>query len=108
MVPDTVHRILTACGIRDCSASIEGSKDAVMTMKCVLKILHGGVSGSLLSFLTSLDGQERLNGFQGNPYGFGDGLCARGRRQDKGMGMRSQDEIERERGRYGVDIGRRV
>lgn len=45
---------------------------------------------------------------QSNPPGFGSGLGGKGRREDKGRGMKSRDEIERERGRYGVDVGRRI
>ena len=45
MVPTSMHQVLTACGIRDASASIEGSREAVSVMKCVLQMLHGGVSG---------------------------------------------------------------
>jgi len=92
-------------------------------MKCVLQMLHGGVSRlyrsesgrsavsdccslreeiwQCWSMLTSCLGQA-------NPPYFGSGTGTRGRSEDKGSGMRSKDEIERERGRYGVDIGRRV
>ncbi|ORY28808.1 hypothetical protein BCR39DRAFT_533980 [Naematelia encephala] len=54
-VPDTIHRILTACGVRDCSAAIYGSTEKTNVMKCVLSILHGGVSfpSVLLSFFPS-------------------------------------------------------
>ncbi|GFZ47088.1 hypothetical protein JCM24511_04830 [Saitozyma sp. JCM 24511] len=86
MVPPALHRVFTACGIRDASATIEGSRNPVEVVKCAIQILHGGA----------------------NPPGLGSGLGSRGRREDKGMGMRSKEEIERERGRFGVDIGRRV
>ncbi|RSH94985.1 28S ribosomal protein S5, mitochondrial [Saitozyma podzolica] len=86
MVPPALHRVLTACGIRDASATIEGSRNPVEVVKCAIQILHGGA----------------------NPPGLGSGLGSRGRREDKGMGMRSKEEIERERGRFGVDIGRRM
>ena len=43
-----------------------------------------------------------------NPPGFGSGTGSRGRREDKGQGLRTKDDIERERGRYGIDIGRRL
>jgi small subunit ribosomal protein S5 len=45
---------------------------------------------------------------QTNPPGFGSGTGSRGRREDKGQGLRTKDDIERERGRYGIDIGRRL
>lgn len=87
MVPHSVHRVLTCAGIRDCSAAIHGSSDPVAVAKCVLQMLHGGA----------------------NPPGFGGGILGRkGRREDKGWGSRSRDQIERERGRWGVDVGRKV
>jgi small subunit ribosomal protein S5 len=45
---------------------------------------------------------------QANPPGFGDGTGGHGKRENKGSAMRSKEEIERARGRYGVDIGLRV
>lgn len=86
MVPPAIHRVLTACGIKDCSATIEGSRNPVQVVKCVMQILHGGA----------------------NPPGLGSGLGTKGRREEKGQGMRGKAEIERERGRFGIDIGRRV
>ena len=46
MVPHSVHRVLTCCGIRDASAQVDGSTDAIMVMKAVIQLLHGGVSGA--------------------------------------------------------------
>ncbi|RXK39011.1 hypothetical protein M231_03741 [Tremella mesenterica] len=86
MVPRTIHPILTACGITDASATIEGSRNPMHVVKATIQLLHGG----------------------SNPINLGDGVVGKGSRGDKGQGMRSKDEIERERGRYGVDIGRRV
>jgi small subunit ribosomal protein S5 len=43
-VPPTLHRLLTACGIRDCSATIKGSRNPMQTLKAAIQILHGGVS----------------------------------------------------------------
>ena len=51
--------------------------------------------------------EDEVDG-QANPPGFGNGAGGHGRRENKGSGMRSKDEIERSRGRYGVDIGLRV
>jgi small subunit ribosomal protein S5 len=48
MVPPSIHRLLTACGIRDASATIEGSRNAVEVIKCAIQILHGGVSLRLI------------------------------------------------------------
>ncbi|WVQ81198.1 hypothetical protein IAT38_003320 [Cryptococcus sp. DSM 104549] len=87
MVPPMIHRVLSACGIKDASAMITGSNNRPEIIKATIQILHGG----------------------GNPLGFGTGLAKlKGPRENKGRGMRSKDEIERERGRYGVDIGRKV
>ncbi|CAD6567178.1 MAG: 28S ribosomal protein S5, mitochondrial [Tremellales sp. Tagirdzhanova-0007] len=86
MAPASLHQVLTACGIRDISATIEGSREKITVIKAALQMLHGGT----------------------NPPFFGNGIGSSGRRDNKGSGMRSKEEIERERGRYGVDIGRRV
>ena len=42
---------------------------------------------------------------QANPPGFGDGAGGQAKRDNKGSAMRSLDEIQRSRGRYGVDVG---
>ncbi|WVR08837.1 hypothetical protein IAU60_005895 [Kwoniella sp. DSM 27419] len=87
MVPPMIHRIFTACGIKDASAMILGSRNRPDVLKATIQVLHGG----------------------GNPSGFGTGIAGKkGPRENKGHGMRSKDEIERERGRYGVDVGRRM
>jgi small subunit ribosomal protein S5 len=41
-----VHRVLSACGIRDASASIYGSTHKINVVKAVIQLLHGGVSHS--------------------------------------------------------------
>jgi hypothetical protein len=46
MVPSALHRVFTACGIRDASATIEGSRNSVEVVKCAMQMLHGGVSFS--------------------------------------------------------------
>ncbi|WWC63738.1 mitochondrial 37S ribosomal protein uS5m [Kwoniella dejecticola CBS 10117] len=87
MVPPMIHRLFTACGIKDASAMITGSRNRPDVLKATIQILHGG----------------------GNPSGFGTGIFGKkGPRENKGQGMRSKEEIERERGRYGVDVGRRT
>lgn len=43
-VPGTLHRLFTACGIRDASATIEGSRNPTEVLKAGIQILHGGVS----------------------------------------------------------------
>jgi len=44
---------------------------------------------------------------QFGPPGLGSGRGTEARVQDKGAGMRSIRDIQRQRGRFGVDIGRR-
>jgi hypothetical protein len=44
MVPNSIHPLLTACGIKDASATVDGSREVVSVLKCVLALLHGGVS----------------------------------------------------------------
>lgn len=85
-VPHIIHRIFTACGIKDASATIEGSRNPQNVIQCTLQILHGGF----------------------NPPGFGSGTGGKGRKQDKGAGMRSIKDLERQRGRYGVDVGKKL
>ncbi|KAJ9120882.1 hypothetical protein QFC22_002817 [Naganishia vaughanmartiniae] len=85
-VPPALHRLFTACGIRDASATIEGSPNPMNVMKAALQILHGG---SALP-------------------GFGDGVGKKGARGNKGVGMRSREEVERERGRWGIEVGRKL
>ncbi|WVN87888.1 uncharacterized protein L203_103085 [Cryptococcus depauperatus CBS 7841] len=85
MVPPMIHRLFSACGIKDASAMIVGSRNKPDVLKAAIQVLHGG----------------------GNPSGFGTGVFGRkGPRENKGQGMKSKDEIERERGRYGVAMGR--
>lgn len=43
-VPHVLHRIFSACGIRDASAQILGSTNKTQVVKCALQIIHGGVS----------------------------------------------------------------
>ncbi|KAL7420976.1 28S ribosomal protein S5, mitochondrial [Cryptotrichosporon argae] len=85
-VPHALHRLLSAAGIRDASATIEGSRNPVVVLKCAIQILHGGFG----------------------PPGLGSGTGRPGRREDKGAGMRSVQDIERERGRRGIDVGKRL
>lgn len=51
MVPPALHRVFTSCGIRDASATIEGSRNPVEVVKCAIQILHGGVSDETRSGL---------------------------------------------------------
>jgi small subunit ribosomal protein S5 len=49
-VPPAIHRLLTACGIRDASATIEGSRNPQEVLKAAIQILHGGVSRCFMSW----------------------------------------------------------
>lgn len=52
--------------------------------------------------------RKRLLTSQFGPPGYGSGKGTPGRKQDKGAGMRSIRDIERQRGRFGVRLGREV
>ncbi|TXT13697.1 hypothetical protein VHUM_01064 [Vanrija humicola] len=84
-VPHVLHNLFTACGIRDASATIEGSRNPSQVLHAAIQILHGGA----------------------NPPGFGSGNGHKGRREDKGAGMRTLPEIQRQRGRWATDISHR-
>ena len=53
MAPHSIHRVLTACGIRDASATIEGSRNPIQVVKGVVQLLHGGVSATESSLPSS-------------------------------------------------------
>ena len=72
-----IHQILKAAGIKDCSAKVWGSRNPINVIHATFRLLHAG----------------------SNPLGMGDGLGGRGKRMEKGSGMRSAGDIERERGR---------
>lgn len=76
-VPPVVHAICRSAGIRDLSASIQGSTNPMNVVKATLQILWGGAA----------------------PIGLGDGLEGEMRRNDKGRGQRERADIERTRGR---------
>jgi small subunit ribosomal protein S5 len=44
MVPPIIHRVLTSAGIKDCSATIEGSRNPMQVLKATIQLLHSGVS----------------------------------------------------------------
>ncbi|CAK9779959.1 hypothetical protein CC85DRAFT_158755 [Cutaneotrichosporon oleaginosum] len=84
-VPHVLHRIFSACGIRDASAQILGSTNKTQVVKAALQIIHGGAL----------------------PPGSGTGK-SKARRENKGAGMRTLRELERMRGRYGIDMNRHL
>ncbi|KAJ7599110.1 hypothetical protein C8J56DRAFT_881617 [Mycena floridula] len=72
-----LHQILKAAGIKDISAKIWGSRNPIMVMQATLRMLQGGHA----------------------PLSMGNGLGGRGRTSNKGIGMRSAGDVERDRGR---------
>jgi ribosomal protein S5 len=49
MVPPIIHRVLTSAGIKDCSATIEGSRNPMQVLKATIQLLHSGVSPVLMN-----------------------------------------------------------
>ncbi|GAA99953.1 uncharacterized protein L969DRAFT_78659 [Mixia osmundae IAM 14324] len=72
-----IHQVAKAAGIIDLSAKVRGSRNAMNTVKLAMRMLAGGAS----------------------PLGYGDGFGGRGQKGNKGVGMRTADEIARARGR---------
>lgn len=72
-----IHQVFKAAGIKDASAKIWGSRNKVNVVKAALMMLHAGHQ----------------------PLGLGDGIGGRGRRLEKGAGMRNKTVVELERGR---------
>jgi len=76
-----IHQIFKAAGLKDASVKVWGSRNKVNVAKAAIKMLHAGHQ----------------------PLGFGDGIGGKGRRLEKGVGMRGKTIIERERGRRILD-----
>jgi small subunit ribosomal protein S5 len=72
-----IHQVCKAAGIKDISAKVWGSRNPMNVIKATCKLLHGGSA----------------------PLNMGDGIGGKGRRLDKGSGMRGRESIELERGR---------
>ncbi|KAG7094788.1 hypothetical protein E1B28_005603 [Marasmius oreades] len=77
-----MHQVLKAAGIKDVSGKVWGSRNPVMIMQGLMKMLHGGHA----------------------PLGMGNGIGGKGKRLAKGSGMRTQFDVERDRGRKLVSI----
>ncbi|KZT03771.1 uncharacterized protein LAESUDRAFT_728796 [Laetiporus sulphureus 93-53] len=77
-----IYHILKAAGIKDISAKVWGSRNPLQVVRAMQKLLMPGYL----------------------PLGMGNGFGGKGRRMDKGIGLRPQDEIERERGRKLVSL----
>ncbi|KAF8556056.1 hypothetical protein OG21DRAFT_1507016 [Imleria badia] len=77
-----VHQVLKAAGIKDASAKVWGSRNPLMVIKALFRMLQAGHA----------------------PLGMGDGVGGGMRRLDKGSGLRNKTAIERDRGRKMVDL----
>ncbi|THH16128.1 hypothetical protein EW146_g4463 [Bondarzewia mesenterica] len=72
-----IHQVLKAAGIKDISAKVWGSRNPLNVIKLLFRMLQAGNA----------------------PLAMGDGIGGRGRKLDRGSGVRGKQEIERERGR---------
>lgn len=77
-----IHQVLKAAGIKDCSAKVWGSRNPLNVIKATFRMLQSGNA----------------------PLAMGDGIGGKGRRLDKGSGIRGKDSVERERGRRMLDL----
>ena len=77
-----IHQVLKAAGIKDISAKVWGSRNPLNVIKLLFRMLHPGNA----------------------PLSMGNGIGGRGRKLDKGSGVRGKQEIERERGRKLVSL----
>ncbi|KAL6302991.1 hypothetical protein BKA93DRAFT_789685 [Sparassis latifolia] len=77
-----IYHILKAAGIRDASAKVWGSRNPMMVVRATMQMLMPGNA----------------------PMGMGNGVGGKGRRLDKRVGMRSPDDIARDRGRKMVPL----
>ncbi|KAI0087362.1 hypothetical protein BDY19DRAFT_955333 [Irpex rosettiformis] len=76
------HQILKAAGIKDASVKVWGSRNPGNVVRALFRILHSGNA----------------------PLGMGNGVGGGGKKLEKGVGMRSAFDIERERGRRMVNL----
>ncbi|KAF8697244.1 hypothetical protein AX14_001422 [Amanita brunnescens Koide BX004] len=77
-----LHQVLKAAGIKDVSAKVWGSRNPVSVVKATFRMLWGGHA----------------------PLGMGNGVSGKGRKLDKGEGVRSVLDVERDRGRKMVGL----
>ncbi|KAF8330130.1 hypothetical protein F5887DRAFT_1110780 [Amanita rubescens] len=77
-----LHQVLKAAGIKDISAKVWGSRNPVAVVKAAFRMLWAGHA----------------------PVSMGDGVGGKGRKLDKGEGVRSVWDVERERGRKMVGL----
>jgi small subunit ribosomal protein S5 len=77
-----IHQILKAAGIKDVSAKVWGSRNPLNVIKATFRMLWAGHA----------------------PQGMGDGIGGAGKKLEKGGGVRTQQDVERERGRRLLDL----
>lgn len=77
-----LHQVFKAAGIKDISAKVWGSRNPMMVMQAALRMLQGGHA----------------------PLGMGDGIGGKGRKAHRGSGLRSKNDVERERGRKLINL----
>jgi len=77
-----LHQVLKAAGIKDISAKVWGSRNPVNVIKAAFRMLQAGHA----------------------PLGMGDGVGGRGKKMNKGTGLRSKSDVERERGRLLISL----
>jgi len=77
-----LHQVLKAAGIKDISAKVWGSRNPLNVIKAAFRMLQSGNA----------------------PLSMGDGIGGPGRKLNKGSGLRSKNEVERERGRKLISL----
>ncbi|KAG6812466.1 hypothetical protein H0H92_002731 [Tricholoma furcatifolium] len=77
-----LHQVLKAAGIKDISAKVWGSRNPINVIKALFRVLQAGHA----------------------PLGMGDGVGGPARKLNKGSGLRSKEEMERDRGRQLISL----
>ncbi|KAF5381262.1 hypothetical protein D9615_008412 [Tricholomella constricta] len=77
-----LHQVLKAAGIKDISAKVWGSRNPINVIKAAFRMLQAGHA----------------------PLAMGDGIGGPGRKLNKGSGLRSKSDMERERGRQLISL----
>ncbi|RDB30661.1 putative 37S ribosomal protein S5, mitochondrial [Hypsizygus marmoreus] len=77
-----LHQVLKAAGIKDVSAKVWGSRNPINVIKAAFRMLQAGHA----------------------PLAMGDGIGGPGRKLNKGSGLRSKSDVERERGRQLISL----
>ncbi|GLB44015.1 putative ribosomal protein S5 domain 2-like protein [Lyophyllum shimeji] len=77
-----LHQVLKAAGIKDISAKVWGSRNPINVIKAAFRMLQAGHA----------------------PLAMGDGIGGPGRKLNKGSGLRSKSDVERERGRQLISL----